>query len=121
MNRIGPYNEDLGNATLGTISMGHPITGLAIHQRAQLFAAWSPHNQQVSVHMIKPGGKEFTSNPQTSAAVHGSALNVIKGHDEGMLGHRLGHEGCLMFHPHLVQLAVGSKEGAISIKKVKSQ
>ena len=49
-----------------------------------------------------------------------SMLNVIKYHDEGMLGHKLGPEGCLMFHPNLVQLAIGSKEGAISIKKVKA-
>ena len=52
-NRISSFNENIGNATLGTISIGHPVTGLAIHQRAQLFSAWTPHNQQVSVHLIR--------------------------------------------------------------------
>ena len=104
---------------MGTISIGHPVSGLAIHQRAQLFAAWTSHNQQVSIHMIKSGIKELSTS-QSNVGGMSSILNVIKSHDEGMLGHRLGPEGCLMFHPHLVQLAIGSKEGAISIKKVKN-
>ena len=118
--RLGSFNEGLGGATLGVISIGHPVTGLAIHQRAQLFAAWTPHNQQVSVHMIKPGFRDSSNSPSSGGGIS-SMLNVIKYHDEGMLGHKLGPDGCLMFHPHLVQLAIGSKEGAISIKKVKSQ
>ena len=118
-NRLGSFNEGLSGAALGMISLGHPISGLAIHQRAQLFAAWAPYNQQVSVHMIKQGFKA-SSNSLSSGGIS-SMLNVIKYHDEGMLGHKLGPEGCLMFHPHLVQLAIGSKEGAISIKRVKSQ
>ena len=99
--------------------MGTPLTGLAIHQRAELFAAWTPHNQQVSIHTIKPGFKSLSKPPSNNSGIS-SMLNVIKYHDEGMLGHKLGSEGCLMFHPHLVQLAIGSKEGAISIKKVKN-
>ena len=118
-NRLGSYNEGLGSATLGTISLGHSVTGLSIHQRAQLFAAWTPHNQQVSIHMIKSGIKESSTNSQLNTGGISSMLNVIKYHDEGMLGHKSGPEGCLMFHPNLVQLAIGSKEGAISIKKVK--
>ena len=110
----------MGNATLGTISLGYPVTGLAIHQRAQLFAAWTAHNQQVALHMIKPHLKGFYSNLSSNTGGISSMLNVIKSHDEGMLGQKLGPEGCLMFHPHLVQLAIGSKEGAISIKKVKA-
>ena len=115
--RLSAINEGLGGATLGNISIGYPITGLAIHQRAQLFAAWTPHNQQVTVNMIKPGLKNLANSP--SGGGISAPLNVIKYHDEGMLGHKLGSEGCLMFHPHLVQLAIGSKEGAISIKTVK--
>ena len=69
--------------------------------------------------MIKSGLKGLSSNSQSSSGGISSMLNVIKYHDEGMLGHKLGPEGCLMFHPNLVQLAIGSKEGAISIKKVK--
>ena len=116
---MSALNENIGNATLGTISIGHPVTGLAIHQRAQLFSAWTPHNQQVSVHLIRPNINEVSISNQSSNNGMSSMLNVIKYHDEGMLGHKLGPEGCLMFHPHLVQLAIGSKEGAISIKKVK--
>ena len=118
-NRISSFNENIGNATLGTISIGHPVTGLAIHQRAQLFSAWTPHNQQVSVHLIRLNKSEASYTNTSSGGGISSILNVIKYHDEGMLGHKLGQEGCLMFHPHLVQLAIGSKEGAISIKKVK--
>ena len=113
-------SDVLGTATLGNISLGHPVSGLAIHQRAQLFAAWAPHNQQVSVCQIKN-----QSHKNTMSAVGGGisapCMNVIKYHDEGLVGHRLGADGCLMFHPHLVQLAIGSREGAISIKTVKSQ
>ena len=46
-------------------------------------------------------------------------LNTIKYHDEGVLGTRLGAEGCLTFHPHLAQLAVGSRDGAVSIKNIR--
>ena len=117
---MGPFSDNIGNATLGTISIGHPVSGLAIHQRAQLFSAWTPHNQQVSVHLIKLNKTKTTNTNSSISGGISSILNVIKTHDEGMLGQKLGQEGCLMFHPHLVQLAIGSKEGAISIKKVKA-
>jgi len=33
-----------------------------------------------------------------------SLVNVIKCHDEGVLGKGLGFEGCLAFHSHLLQV-----------------
>merc|ERR1712051_847562 len=48
-------------------------------------------------------------------------LNNIKHHEEGMLtGHRLGPKsGALRFHPYLLQLAVASREGAITVKGIR--
>ena len=97
-----------GTGNLGSLSLGQPISALNIHQRAPLFAAWT--NQQVTVNLFK--------KLRNSSTLTNVQLNTIKYHDEGVLGQRLGPDGCLMFHPHLAQLAVGSKDGAISIKNL---
>jgi hypothetical protein len=83
------------------------LTGLKIHPRADVFAVWA--QQSVSMHYFNPAG------PQSGSSV----VNVIKYHDEGVLGQRLGYEGCLAFHPYLLQVAVGSKDGAVSLKGLK--
>ena len=87
------------------------ISALDIHHRAPLVAAWTHTNQTVSINLFKKSGE--------SSSLACGQLNTIKYHDEGVLGTRLGAEGCLTFHPHLAQLAVGSKDGACSIKNIR--
>ena len=100
------------SGSLGSLSFGQTISALDIHHRAPLVAAWTESQQTVSINLFKrrAGGDNQLQVGQ---------LNTVKYHDEGVLGTRLGAEGCLTFHPHLAQLAVGSKDGAISIKNIR--
>ena len=112
-----------GGGPLGTMSLGQSISALSIHQRAPMFAAWTDNQHTVAIHLFK---KQRSNNSVSSAATPPSSsqmttshVNTVKYHDEGVLGQRLGPDGCLGFHPHLTQLAVGSKDGAISIKNLR--
>jgi regulator-associated protein of mTOR len=82
---------------------------MAIHPRCPLFASWAQQQQIVTIHTIDP----------VSGACQ--LLNQVKHHEEGMLtGLRLGPEsGYLRFHPHLLQLAIASREGAVTVKGIR--
>jgi hypothetical protein len=95
-------------ASIAVAPTGSTLTGLTIHPRANVFAVWA--QQSVSMHYFNPCGSHGGGS---------SVVNVIKYHDEGVLGQRLGLEGCLAFHPYLLQIAVGSKDGAVSLKGFK--
>lgn len=87
-----------------SISLGNSIQSLTIHKRAPIVAAWTS-TSHVIVESILPN--------------QGLALNTIKCSD-GLLGHRLRQSvGCLTFHPHLLQLAVGPNDGAVRIFKLR--
>lgn len=86
---------------------GSVLSSLKIHPRADVFAVWT--QQSVSLHHFNPAGNQTGS----------SVVNAVKYHDEGVLGQRLGFDGCLAFHPYLLQIAIGSKDGAVSLKGFK--
>lgn len=95
-------------ANIAVAPAGPIINGLKVHPRADVFAVWS--QQSVSLHHFNPAGSQTGS----------SIVNVIKYHDEGVLGQRIGFEGCLAFHPYLLQIAIGSRDhGAVSLKGFK--
>merc|ERR1712008_21142 len=85
------------------------ISRMAIHPRSPVFASWAQQQQVVSIHAV---------DQVSGTCQH---LNNVKHHEEGMLsGLRLGPEsGSLRFHPHLLQLAVASREGAITVKGIR--
>jgi hypothetical protein len=81
-------------AEIAIAPTGSTVSGLKIHPRADVFAVWA--QQSVSVHHFNP------ASTQTGSSV----VNIIKYHDEGVLGQRLGLEGCLSFHPYLLQVSM---------------
>ena len=90
-------------------SLEQSTSRMAIHPRSAVFASWTQHQQTVSIHSID----------QVSGTCH--LLNNVKHHEEGMLtGLKLGPEsGYLRFHPYLMQLAIASREGAITVKGIR--
>ena len=87
------------------MSLGHNVSSMAIHPRFGVMASWAQQQQVVSIHTLD----------QVQGTCH--LLNCVKYHEEGVLGLRLGPEsGCLRFHPYLLQLAVASRDGAITVK-----
>lgn len=104
-----PYSiSGSGPNYIDYIGLGYSVTRMAIHARCGLVAAWTPQ-QTVTVASFDP-------------VLGLSPMNVIKHHEEGVLGVRLGttEAGTLAFHPFLLQLAVASKEGAMSIKAIRN-
>ena len=91
------------------MNLEHNISRMVIHPRCAVFASWDQDHQVVSIHAVD----------QVSGTCQ--ILNNIKHHEEGMLtGHRLGPKsGALRFHPYLLQLAVASREGAITVKGIR--
>ena len=91
------------------ISLDQNISRMAIHPRSPVFASWAQQQQVVSIHAV---------DQVSGTCQH---LNNVKHHEEGMLtGLRLGPEsGSLRFHPYLLQLAVASREGAITVKGIR--
>merc|ERR1719411_683028 len=86
-------------------SLGHNVSAIAIHPRFGVMASWAQQQQLVSIHTLD----------QDKGTCH--LLNCVKYHEEGVLGVKLGAEsGCLRFHPYLLQLAVASRDGAITVK-----
>ena len=64
--------RNLGGGMLGSASLGQPISALAIHQNAPLFAAWTRNQQTVLVNLFK-------KQQQTrDGAMNHVQLNVIK-------------------------------------------
>lgn len=87
------------------MSLGHNVSSIAIHPRFGVMASWAQQQQLVSIHTLD----------QDKGTCH--LLNCVKYHEEGVLGVKLGAEsGCLRFHPYLLQLAVASRDGAITVK-----
>jgi WD40 repeat protein len=91
-------------ANIAVAPPGQTLNGLILHPRSDIIAVWA--QQSVNLHYFNPSGSHTAS----------SIVNVIKYHDEGVLGQRLGLEGCLAFHPYLLQVAIGSKDGPVSLK-----
>ena len=91
------------------MSLDQNISRMAIHPRCPVFASWAQQQQVVSIYAV---------DQNSGTCQH---LNNVKHHEEGMItGLRLGPEsGSLRFHPHLLQLAVASKEGAITVKGIR--
>eukprot|EP00937_MAST-01D_sp_MAST-1D-sp2_P006191 g6191.t1 len=75
---------------------GAPMTALAVHGYAPLFASGS-HNQFIKVFDFK-----------------GDVLSTIRYHD-GFLGQRIGPVSSLAFHPHKPLLAAGATDSIVSI------
>lgn len=96
--------QSLATSHQRRINLGQGITKLAIHPRCGVLASWGQQHQHVAIHSFDP--------------VNGTnLLNTVKYHEEGVLGLRLGADGgYLRFHPYLLQLAIASREGAISVK-----
>ena len=102
-----PY-QSIVNVGSGDMSLNHNMSAMAIHPRGGVFASWVQQQQMVSI---------FTLD-HLNGTCH--LLNHVKHHDEGVLGLRLGQEtGYLRFHPHLLQLAIASREGAITVKGIR--
>ncbi len=91
---------------------GQTLAALSIHPRADIFAAWA--QQSVNIHYYNP----HISTPGTDVSGT-NIVTMVRHHDEGVLGQRLGYEGCLAFHPYLLQIGIGSKDGAVSLKGLK--
>lgn len=91
------------------MNLEHNMSRMAIHPRFAMFASWAQQQQLVTI---------YAMDNVTGQCQH---LNYVKHHEEGMLtGLRLGHEsGYLRFHPYLLQLAVASREGAITVKGIR--
>lgn len=91
------------------MTMEHNTSRMTIHPRSAVFATWAQQQQLVSIYALD----------QTSGTC--KFLNSVKNHEEGMLtGLRLGPEsGTLSFHPYLLQLAIASRDGAISVKGIR--
>ena len=93
-------DEDKSISIRSPLDLRTQVSGVAIHRRAFIAAAWAATTQHVVVHSMLGEG------PQ---------LNVIK-HQEGLLGgYKMGATGCLEFHPHLLKLATGTADGTVSI------
>lgn len=92
----------------GDISLTHNMSAMTIHPRGGVFASWAQQQQVVSIYTLD----------HLNGTCH--LLNHVKHHDEGVLGLRLGQDtGYLRFHPHLLQLAIASREGAITVKGIR--
>ena len=89
-------------------SLGHNVSAIAIHPRFGVMASWAQQQQLVSIHTLD----------QVNGSCH--LLNHVKSHEDAtFLGVKLGAVGCLRFHPYLLQLAVASRDGAITVKGIR--
>ena len=108
--RMYDIRKPYQSVNVGTedINLTHNTSAMAIHPRGGVFASWAQQQQVVSIYTLD----------HLNGTCH--LLNHVKHHDEGVLGLRLGPDtGYLRFHPHLLQLAIASREGAITVKGVR--
>lgn len=93
--------------TAKSLSLGQPVSSLALHRRAFAVAARTASSSQhggggTVVHTLLGGGAQLGS---FKAPAEGGGL--LGSGSRGASSSAKGPSGCVAFHPHLIQLATG--------------